>query len=259
METMTNAALLVLPLFAAACLAGEPPVDERPSPTTPIAFEATTAADGKLHVATGGAALVTIPDTVGLAGEATSGFSVAPVGDVWPNLGAPSYLVRAEHAGVGSFEIDTNRGIASGLVHAEDIAEVDLGPADYALDGHSPVALDARRPRARLSLISATGLHLVDVTATLVDDQAETAAQTSWDALELAPTAGTHVVHVIAGSKPAETIAIEVVDHVDHVVEVTRDGLTCYHAYTGAYEVAAAFELTSPEPDASNCTRVTPR
>src|SRR5438045_9332306 len=127
--------LLVAPvLFAAACATDTTYPDQAEAPTTPVATTPIATAGDKLVIATGGTAGFAIADStsVGLDGDASSGYAVEPAGDVWPNMKAPVYYVRAlGGATLGSFEIQTNRGIASGLVESADLATASIVPADY--------------------------------------------------------------------------------------------------------------------------------
>src|SRR5687768_17312821 len=122
--------LLALPLFVAACL--EPSYPELPEPpTTPVETTQTARAGSEpVVIATGGGQGIAIAErtSIGLEGLASDGYTVEPP-NAWPNLVEPLYLVRAHQSGLGSFEIITNHGIASGLVESAALATITLVPA----------------------------------------------------------------------------------------------------------------------------------
>lgn len=253
---MTNAALLAPLMLLAACITdgiGAEPA----TPATPIAARATTLVEGHdLIVATGGALAVRIDDprAIGLEGSASAGYTVEPYELVrWPNTISPAYKVRAHVAGTGSFEIVTSQGIATGLVHSADLAQIALVPAHYELDGTSPFALAANRTAMQVALTDAAGRRLVDATLGI---GGATAAQTTWDTAELAGL-GHHALALDGDAIGVRELAIDVVAGADRVEAVQHGDRTCFHAYAGATEVAIAMTITggTPDPRATNCAR----
>lgn len=247
---MTKASLLVSVL--AACTTEGLPA-EHEAPTTPVASKAITAVEGhEIVVATGGALAVHVVDqaSIGLEGNASDGYEVEPYEvDRWPQTISTDYFVRAHVAGMGSYEIVTSKGIATGIVKSADVARVELVPASYELDGSSPFAFAANRTQMRAALYAADGRRLVD--ATLVIG----ATQTAWDGAFLPPTPGAHGVTLGAESFGERTFSIDVVQDIERLEQVRRGDRTCFHAYAGSTEVAAALTVTggTPDPTATNC------
>ena len=247
--------LLALPLFAAACL--EPTYPELPeTPTTPVETTQTArAGDAKVVIATGGVQGFAIDDrtSIGLEGFASDGYSVEPPKS-WPNLVEPLYHVRAHESGLGSFEVITNHGIASGLVESAAIASIAIVPADYQLDGSSPFALDLARTDITIELRDAAGRRLVDASLGIP------ANQTAWDRATLPATAARHHVALYADSFGEHTVAIDVIDRLDRFESRVDGELTCFHAYAGTVEIATNMVITGgePVPGAINCARGLP-
>lgn len=242
--------LLALPLLAAACL--EPSYPEpRDTPTTPIeAIEAARVGTGPAVIATGGVQTFAIEvPSIGLEGNASDGYAVEPPKGIWPNTIAPRYDVRAFETGVGSFEIITSQGIATGLVESADVASVRLVPADYQLDGSSPFALDVSRREVTVELYDADGRRLVDTTLGIP------VQQTAWDRARLPATAARHIITVYADSFGERVLAVDVVDQVDRLESRVIGDRTCFHAYAGSTEVATTMTITGgePVPGAANC------
>lgn len=252
---MTKLALpaVVLPAVLAACV--DPVYPEREVPTTPVEIEVTTrAGEGPLVIATGGTVELAIddPTSVGLEGTASDGYRVEPAGLVWPNTRAPRYDVRALAPGMGSFEIATNHGIATGLVESADLATVALVPADYVLDGSSPFAIDVARRDVAIELRAADGRRLVDASLGIAVEQ------TGWDRATLPATVARHLVLVYGDSLGERTVAVDVVDGAAVIQRVegrVSGGRVCFHAYAGTTEIATAMTITGgePVPGAANC------
>nr|HEX4316107.1 hypothetical protein [Kofleriaceae bacterium] len=239
-------------LSLAACLDNSAAAPGRPEPTTPITFSE-LAADGVSTVATGGTQTITIADplAIGLSGDATAGYEVTPISQAWPNAERGTYTVRALAAGAGAFQIDTMKGVAAGSIASADVARVSIRPAAYRLDGHSAFAVDTSRPQVEVALFDADDNRLVDGSLAIAGTAA---TQTAWDTASLPATAGTYTVTASADSAPAETATITVTTAVDHTVQTTEDGRTCYHAYAGATEVATVIAaVVTPDPAATNC------
>jgi hypothetical protein len=247
---MKNAALLLTVL--AACTTEGLPV-ERETPSTPVASKAITAVEGHaIVVAAGGALAVHVEDqaAIGLEGSASDGYAVEPYEvNRWPQTISTDYVVRANVAGIGSYEIVTSKGIATGIVKSADVARVELVPANYELDGSSPFAFAANRTQMRAALYDGDGRRLVD--ATLVIG----ATQTAWDSAFLPATSGAQSVTLGAESFGERTFTIDVVQDIERVEEVRSGDRTCFHAYAGSTEIAAALTITSgtPDPTATNC------
>ncbi len=243
--------LLLLPLLVAACVDEyrELPAD----PTTPVETRPLEAGDAAI-IATGGTQGFAIDDplSVGLSGETTGDFEIETADHVWPNTRKPEYFVRALASGVGSFEIFTNRGIASGSVESAAVANVTLVPASYELDGHSAFAVSASRTQVQAVLVDRDGRRLVDATLGL------TGEQTAWDSVTLPQAIGTQSVHAYADSFGERDLEIDVVGDVTgglRVESVVLGDRTCFHAYAGSLEVATAMTITggTPDPHAANC------
>ena len=245
---MKNAALLVM--FLAAC-AADGIEAEHATPTTPLVATVTSTADGaKPIVATGGALAVRIEDTaaIGLEGNASAGYRVEPFEiDRWPNTISPEYWVRANVSGMGSYEIVTSKGIASGVVHSADIASVALVPAAYELDGKSPVAYAANKSAVRVALTDAEGRRLVDATLAIAGG-----TQTAWDTATL-DTVGR--LSISGDSLAERTLSVDVVAGAERIESVTVGNRTCFHAYSGATEVVIAMTISggTQDPLATNC------
>ncbi|MDQ3339301.1 MAG: hypothetical protein M4D80_29405 [Myxococcota bacterium] len=245
---MLKAALLVTVL--AAC-ATEGIGAEHETPTTPLSATTMTSVSGHdVIVATGGALAVRLEDktSIGLSGSASQGFAVEPYElDRWPNTISPEYWVRANVAGVGSYEIVTSKGIATGLVHSADIARVTLVPAHYELDGKSPFALAANRSELQAQLYDASNRRLVDATLSIAGG-----TQTAWDTVTLARAGA---IHVGGDSLAERTFEVDVVDGAERIESVRIGNRTCFHAYTGATEIVVAMAITggAPDPAAHNC------
>lgn len=255
---MMKASLLVSVLLAACTTEGLPVEHETPS--TPVASQAITVVDGQeLVVAKGGAVAVHVVDqtAIGLEGNASDGYKVEPYEvDRWPQTISTDYFIRALRApgranvsGMGTYEIVTSKGIATGLVKSADVARVELVPANYELDGSSPFAFAANRTQMRAALYDKDGRRLVD--ATLVIG----ATQTGWDSAFLPPTAGAQTVTIGAESFGERTFTIDVVTDIERVEQVRTGDRTCFHAYAGSTEIAAALAITggTPDPTATNC------
>jgi hypothetical protein len=249
---MKNAALLVTVL--AACTTEGIPV-ERETPSTPVASKEITVVEGhEIVVATGGALAVHVEDqaSIGLEGSASDGYAVEPYEvNRWPQTISTDYFVRANVSGMGSYEIVTSKGIATGIVKSADVARVELVPANYELDGSSPFAFAANRTQMRAALYDADGRRLVDATLAIG------ATQTAWDSAFLPPASGAQSVTLGAGSFGERTFTIDVVQEqgIVRVEEVRRGDRTCFHAYAGSTEIAAALTITggTPDPTATNC------
>lgn len=243
--------LLALPLVA-ACAADVSMKPVADSPTTPIAFDQLHAGARPVVIATGGTQRVTIPDptSVGWSGEASAGFDLVPPAGIWPNTRAPEYVVHANAATTGTFSIATDHGIASGDLASAEVDGVALVPASYALDGHSPWAIDPARPLVEIAITDHDGARLVDGSVQLA---AAGATQTAWDTLALASS---QTVTITADSFAPRQLAVLVAGAPDRV-ETTHDGdRTCYHAYAGATEIATLLPLEGTrDPDAINCAR----
>jgi hypothetical protein len=248
---MTTKALLVLPIFAAACV--DPTYPELPEhPTTPVEITpVTNAGEAPIVIATGGTQGFAIDDatSIGLAGDASDGYEVAPASRIWPNTVEPLYYVRAFETGLGSFEIITNHGIATGLVESADVASIAMVPADYQLDGSSPFAVELGRREVAVELRDAGGRRLVDATLGIPVEQ------TAWDRGTLPAKAARHIIVVYADSFGDRGLAIDVVDHVERLESRVIGDRTCFHAYAGSTEVATAMTITggTPVAGATNC------
>jgi hypothetical protein len=246
---MKNAALLVTVL--AACTTEG--IEEQDTPTAPVASSATTQVAGHdVIIATGGAATIRIHDTtaIGIEGNASAGFSVSPFEtDQWPNTISPEYWVRAHAAGTGLYEIITSKGIATNLVHSAAVADVQLRPAQYELDGTSPFALAPNRTDVEIAIFDARGKRLVDATLSVAG------SQTAWDRATLAATSGRQSVVVEADSFVSKKFYVDVVDAIDRVERIRANDRTCFHAYAGSTEVAVAmtFDGGTADPNATNC------
>lgn len=232
--------LMPIVLLAAACAEEGPPVATFQPPQAPIAF---TTLGG--WVATGGYQVVTISDKsqAGLAGSASDGFEVEPVGGAWPNLVAPEYHVRALAPGEGTFAIETSHGTANGAVHSAEVAQVALVPPDYALDGHSQFAVDATRASLEIRLTDADG----DV---LVDGSVHAPNQVAWNRISV-PASGS--VTITGDSFAPLTVQLALVDGVDRIESITVDGVTCRHAYKGDVEVVTTATQVKNPTVAANC------
>lgn len=247
-------ALLALPLLA-GCVGdvSTPRLDD--SPTTPIAFDQLHAGARPIVIATGGTQIVTIPDptSVGWSGTASDGFDLQPYAGIWPNTRKPEYVLHANAAATGQFSIATDHGVAAGELASAEVAAVALVPASYALDGHSPWALDPASPRVELALTDAAGRRLVDGSVQLASLDAHAIA---WDTLELPAVTGAHTIAVHGDSFAPQQLIVNVGGAIDHV-ETTHDGdRTCYHAYAGTTEIATVLPMDGTrDPDAINCTR----
>jgi hypothetical protein len=244
--------MLVLPiLFAAACVDSTYP-ELQEAPTTPVeTTQVATAGNAPVVIATGGTQGFAIDDaaSIGLEGNASDGYQVEPAGNAWPNMTKPLYWVRALRAGLGSFEIITNKGIASGLVESSDVASVALVPADYQLDGSSPFAIDTNRLGVQVVLADRDGRRLVDATLGISGDQ------TAWDHATRPAIVGRHLVRAYADSFGERELAIEVVAGIDRVESAVTGNVTCFHAYAGATEIATTLAISggTPVDGASNC------
>jgi hypothetical protein len=241
------ASLAGVALLGVACI--DPGYPELPEPpTTPI--EIAPLAPHAV-IATGGVQGFAIDDatSIGLSGDASAGYRVEPAGKVWPNLVQPLYYVRAFESGLGSFEIITNRGIATGLVESAEVASLALVPADYELDGSSRFAVDLNRREVVVELRDAAGRRLVDLSLGIP------AQQTGWDRAILPARAARHVVAVYADSFGERGLAIDVVAAVDRIESRVAGDRICFHAYAGAIEVATAMTIRggTPVPGAANC------
>lgn len=245
--------LLLAPVLAAACMDPSYP-EPRDLPTTPVAT--TPVAAGAAVIASGGTQGFAIadPTSIGVDGQASDGYQVEPAGNVWPNMVEPVYYVRAFGPGLGSFEIATNHGIASGLVESADLAGVAIVPADYELDGTSAFALDLSRLAIQVVLTDGAGRRLVDATLGISGDQ------TAWDHAKRPAIVGRHLVRAWADSFAERALAIDVADGVDRIESRVTGNRTCFHAYAGAIELATAMTISggTPVPGASNCVTDAP-
>jgi hypothetical protein len=250
---MMKASLLALTL--AACTTEGLPV-EGETPSTPVESKAITVVDGhEIVVAQGGALAVHVIDqaSIGLEGNASDGYAVEPYEiNRWPQTISTDYFVRANVAGMGTYEIVTSKGIATGLVKSAEVARVELVPANYELDGSSPFAFAANRTQMRAALYDRDGRRLVDATLAIG------ATQTAWDSASLPAAPGQHSVTIGAESFGERTFAIEVVQDIERVEQVRSGDRTCFHAYAGTTEIAAALAVTggTPDPTATNCVRL---
>ena len=244
-------ASLLVSVLAACATEGLPVEGETPS--TPVASKTITIVEGQeIVVAKGGAVAVHVVDqtAIGLEGTASDGFAVEPYEvNRWPQTISTDYFVRANVAGMGTYEIVTSKGIATGLVKSAEVARVELVPANYELDGSSPFAFAANRTQMRAALYDQDSRRLVD--ATLVIG----ATQTAWDSAFLPPTAGAQTVTIGAASFGERTFSIDVVTDIERVEQVRSGDRTCFHAYAGSTEIAAALTITggTPDPTATNC------
>jgi hypothetical protein len=245
--------LLALPVLAAACIdhgpvAIDPNVDH---PSTPIAFDQLQIGDASIVVATGGVQTITIPAalSVGWSAAASDGFDVEPDGDVWPNTRKPVYRVRAlaDETG-GTFAIATNNGVATGSLASAELARLAVLPADYKLDGHSPVAFDTGYPSVEVALFDQADRRLIDGSLTIAG------TQIAWDRATLTFAVGHHELQVSGDSLPATALGLDVVDRVDRIEKVIDGGRACFHAYAGAVEVAQPMPMIAQhDPTAVNC------
>jgi hypothetical protein len=249
---MTTKSLLVLPaLFAAACV--DPTYPELPeTPDTPVeTTQVARAGDAPVVIATHGVQGFEIadPTSIGIDGLASDGYRVEPDGNVWPNMSKQLYWVRAQQAGVGTFEIITNQGIASGLVESADVANVALVPADYQLDGASPFAIDTNRLGVQVILTDRDGRRLVDASLGISGEQ------TAWDHANRPAIVGRHLVRAYADSFAERELTIEVVDQIERVESRVTGNQTCFHAYSGTTEIATTLAISggTPVAGASNC------
>jgi hypothetical protein len=229
----------------AACADGVGP--EHPDPTTPVASTVTTTVGDTPVVARGGAMVVHVddPTAIGLDGNASAGYVVEPYELArWPNTISVDYWVRAQIAGMGSYDIVTSKGIASGLVWSADLAHVAILPARYELAGDT-FALAANRTDVQVALYAADGTRLVD--GTLAID----GTQTAWDTARLM----SDTFNVEGDSLPARTFTIPIVAAAERIEEVRDGNRVCFHAYAGTTEVVTAMTIEGGtiDPRATNC------
>lgn len=248
---MTRA--FALAALLAACSQDVPDPPPSATPTTPVAYRQLQIGDAPIVIATGGVQIVTLGDplAIGWSGTASDGWAVEPADDVWPNAGRPEYHVRALAAGTGDFAIATAHGIAAGTVASAEAASAAIVPGHYRLDGHSPFAVDRRRPQIEAALYDATGHRLVDGTLAITSPGARAVA---WDELALETGVDQQtvrvVVHLTADSIAPADLDVALASGFDRIEKLG----SCYHAYLGTTEVAAdiAF-LGARDPDATNC------